>query len=205
MLNTTEEGEWKRGKRERERGWSATGLQPADNRLKAIVPKLFGILLGFMLMCGTGRRGRGRSRGSWGSNCGINNGKHKSPQGQQKKNNKNNKSNQCGAAKSSPATFPLWFICTTLRMRIFFACATFNPARSPFLSYTPSLAALLFLLDFTFKSKLCYTLLHLQLALSLSPLPCRTGLIYLFVCLLLFLPHATAICIILRVCVCVQG
>lgn len=85
----------------------------------------------------------------------------------------------------------------------FFACATFNPARSSFLSYTPSLAVLLFLLDFTFKSKLCYTLLHLQLSLSLSPLPFRTGHIYLFVCLLLFLPHATAICIILRVCVCV--
>lgn len=88
----------------------------------------------------------------------------------------------------------------------FFACATFNPARSPFLPcLPPSLAALLFLLDFTFKSKLCYTLLHLQLALSLSPLPCRTGLIYLFVCLPFFLPHATAICIILRVSVCVQG
>lgn len=60
MLNTTDR-ERRERREEKERGRKlATGHSgefwrvslPADNRLKAIVPKLFGILLVFMLMCG---------------------------------------------------------------------------------------------------------------------------------------------------------
>lgn len=64
MLNTTDR-ERERRQRGDERGREREGKPaaghsvefwrvslPADNRLKAIVPKLFGILLRFMLMCG---------------------------------------------------------------------------------------------------------------------------------------------------------
>lgn len=64
MLNTTdrerEKGERRRVEKRARGRKPAAGHSvefwrvslPADNRLKAIVPKLFGILLRFMLMCG---------------------------------------------------------------------------------------------------------------------------------------------------------